>query len=342
MYIILGAIMLSLAALSACSQNSENKGAAAQTTAAEPTAEATTAATTAAEATTAEPAAAGAAQGKFVLTEADGTVVSLDKKPERLVVLSDNTVGILYELGVKPAGISTPTQTIPDGWTDLPQTGSARTPDFEKIIALQPDLVISNFAFKSIQKQSFEQNNIKVYFISNQQYEETLKSIQMLGDVFGNKTKADALIKGIRDREAEIRESVAGKEPPRVMIIFGTSQSFMFARENSYVGNLVEMLKGKNITSDMNIAPGMGSNIPFSIEEAVIQNPQVILRVAHGGNPEEVKKAYEKEFETNPLWKSIDAVKNGRVYDLDQHLFFANPGLESIDALEKLSQILYP
>jgi iron complex transport system substrate-binding protein len=148
------------------------------------------------------------------------------------------------------------------------------------------------------------------------------------------------LLNDLRGREAIVLAEIEGKEAPRVMIIFGTAESFQMARENSYPGNLVKMLNGKNITDGLNLGQNQAPYITFSIEQVIEFNPQVILRISHG-NPQEVNKIFNQEFSSNPVWQSIDAVKNDRVYDLSNDLFFANPGLKIIDALEELAGYLY-
>ncbi len=36
--------------------------------------------------------------------------------------------------------------------------------------------------------------------------------------------------------------------------------------------------------------------------------------------PDEVVKMFDKEFKTNDIWKHFAAVKNNRVYDLEERL----------------------
>jgi iron complex transport system substrate-binding protein len=278
---------------------------------------------------------------RLVLIEGDGTEVVLDEMPERLVVLSVNTAGILAALGVMPVGIAN-TARAPEALKDVPQVGIPMSPDIEQIIGLRPDLVISSSTFKATQKSMFEQNNIKAYFIDNQRYTDVVANIEMFGELFNKEAEAQALIDGIKVREQALLHSLANKNKvqPTVMVIFGTAASFMLSSQYSYVGEMVAILGGKNVTESMTV-PGNAAHLPFSLENVVALNPDVILRISHG-NPMETKAMFEREFASNPLWSHISAVQNDRVYDLSQALFFSNPGLTAIDALEELAQILYP
>jgi len=51
---------------------------------------------------------------------------------------------------------------------------------------------------------------------------------------------------------------------------------------------------------------------------------------------------FDEEFRTNDVWKHFNAVKNGRVYDLEEELFGTTGNLAAVEALEVLEQYLYP
>ena len=57
-------------------------------------------------------------------------------------------------------------------------------------------------------------------------------------------------------------------------------------------------------------------------------------------DPEASKKAFEEEF-SKGLWVNLDAVKNNKVYDLDPEYFGVSANIRAVEALEKMSEILY-
>ena len=50
----------------------------------------------------------------------------------------------------------------------------------------------------------------------------------------------------------------------------------------------------------------------------------------------------EELYGDNPVWQSLDAVKNGRVYYLEKTLFHNKPNSRFAEAYQKLAEILYP
>ena len=134
----------------------------------------------------------------------------------------------------------------------------------------------------------------------------------------------------------DYRSKNAGKDSPKVLVLMGLPGSYIIATENSYVGSLVKLAGGTNVYGD-----GDGQEfLNVNTEDMQSKNPDVILRAAHA-LPDQVKEMFAEEFETNDIWKHFDAVKNGRVYDLDSSLFNMSANFSYPEALEALSPMLY-
>ncbi len=276
----------------------------------------------------------------FRLVEADGTELVLAEIPRRVVALSVNTAGVLASMGIMPVGMANTTRA-PHTLRDVPQLGSPMSPDIERLRAVRPDLVIANILFKPRLAPIFRQHGLTAYFIDNQRYSDVIANLEMFGRAFfNNSNHAQALIDHIRGRERAALAAVQGRPQPRVLIIFGTPQAFMLSTQYSYVGEMVKMLGGRNVTEGMTVARHT-QQIPLSMENIITFNPEIILRISHG-SPEQVARMFAAEFAQNPVWGRMDAVRNGRVIDLPPALFMSNPGLPMIDAFEALARFMYP
>ena len=71
-------------------------------------------------------------------------------------------------------------------------------------------------------------------------------------------------------------------------VIFGAGENFMLATDTSYLGDLVKTLGATNITSKLDGDMSSGY-VQFSLEQILAQNPDYVLRFAHG-NIEQTKK----------------------------------------------------
>ena len=245
---------------------------------------------------------------------------------------------LLDLIDVDAIGVLSTKKKLPERFKDLPEIGSPMKPDLEKVVSLNPDLYISDGNLKGNIEELFKEKNINTLFLDNNSYEDVIKNIEYLGEYFGVEEKTKELVSKMNKEEGRILDSVKGKESPKVLVIFGTTESFMLATNHSYVGNLVEKLGGKNVTDELskdNPAP----YVPFSLETVADLNPDIILRLTHM-DPEASKKAFEEEF-SKGLWVNLDAVKNNKVYDLDPEYFGVSANIRAVEALETMSEILY-
>ncbi|MFW5901545.1 MAG: hypothetical protein ACOCTS_00745, partial [Thermodesulfobacteriota bacterium] len=74
----------------------------------------------------------------------DGKAVTLDKHPERPIVLLTSLLNLWYEAGGRAIGRCEGRINVPPEAEDIPVLGKLSSPSLEKIIALEPDLVIGS------------------------------------------------------------------------------------------------------------------------------------------------------------------------------------------------------
>jgi iron complex transport system substrate-binding protein len=162
------------------------------------------------------------------------------------------------------------------------------------------------------------------------------KEITDLGNKYGKTKQAEAIVNKFNDKLAQIKKATEGKKAPSVLILLGVPGSYLVATENSYIGDLVKLAGGKNVVQGESVEY-LASNTEYLQQS----NPDVILRAAHG-MPEEVIIMFDKEFKKNDIWKHFEAVKNNRVYDLEEELFGTTGNLAAPQALDALVKMLYP
>ena len=158
-----------------------------------------------------------------------------------------------------------------------------------------------------------------------------------MGKLLGKEKQAEKLVKEYKDKIAKINERAKGKKKPRVLLLMGVPGSYLAATESSYVGNLVKLAGGENVYGDGNGTDFLKANT----EDMLQKKPDVILRASHG-LPKQVMEMFKKEFATNDIWKHFDAVKNGRVYDLNNDEFGMSASFKYEDALKTLEKFLFP
>ncbi|MCC0758406.1 MULTISPECIES: heme ABC transporter substrate-binding protein IsdE [Bacillus] len=255
---------------------------------------------------------------------------------ERIVATTVAVTEIMDALEVDLVGVPTSSKTLPKRYKGLPEVGNPMSPDMEKVKSLKPSEVLSVTTLEYELKPVFDGVGMKANFVDLTSLKNMQNAISNLGKKYGREKQAEAVVTKLDKKVASIQKEVKGKKEPTVLILLGVPGSYLVATEHSYIGDLVKQLGGKNIVQGEQVEY-LASNTEY-LKKA---DPDIILRAAHG-MPDEVVKMFDKEFKTNDIWKHFAAVKNNRVYDLEERLFGTTGNLEAIEALDELKKMMYP
>lgn len=258
--------------------------------------------------------------------------------PNRTVAGTVAVLEMLDYLEVEMIAIPETRSKLDDKFKEMPTIGKPMTPDMELLKSVDPDMFISVTSLEESLKEKVEQNNIKTLFLDNSSYSTILESMEILGDLYGKEDMSNKYVEDIKNKANQIKEKIKGKEKPRVMILFGSPKSIMFATEKSFVGSLVEEMGAINVVHELDDFED--NYVPVSMEHVLGLKPDIILRLTHV-KPEESRKMFDDEFAKSDVWSKLDAVKEGKVYDLDNEYFGVSGNIRILEALQSLEEILY-
>ena len=253
---------------------------------------------------------------------------------EIVVATSVAVTEILDELGVKVSGVPTSSYDLPESTKDAVKVGNPMNPDLEIIKSLNPDVVVSVDTLGEDYKKLFTDNNIPSEFIDLTTLEGLKTSISTLGERFNKTEKANEILNELKVKEDEF-SNLSKEEKKNVLLVFAAPGSMMIATPSSYIGNLVDKIGANNIVKD-----DKKPFVSYSNEEIVKLNPDMVLVMTHG-MPEQAKKMAEEKFASDPAWSRIEAVKEGKVYYLENGYFGMSANLKVTESLDKLGEIIY-
>lgn len=276
-----------------------------------------------------------AISSKLTLQTSAGSF-TLNKRPQRIVTLSSSDTEMIYALGGKVVGRPTAMGKVnPPEAASAVEVGSTHGILFEKLASVKPDLVIANPSLMS-QKATIEKLGAQALFNSHNTYDDIKSSIRLYGKLLGNESTAEQVIANM-DRTVSSLQKPAAK--PKTLIVYGAPGSFVVALPSSYPGNFLELAGGTNVAAKFPKMDKMPQYSELSMERIVASNPDLILLITHG-DAAEVKSSFKKEFENNPAWKNLSAVKEDRFEVLPQDLFAANPGIRAPEAIKTINKLL--
>ncbi|MGG2053238.1 heme ABC transporter substrate-binding protein IsdE [Lysinibacillus pakistanensis] len=269
-------------------------------------------------------------------TEKEQVSAEATEKDEQRIIAGTVVIAeIMDKLGLDAIAVPETEKKLAKRFEGLPTIGNAMEPDMEIVKSLNPTDVLSVSTLEYDLQDKFKQLNIPVNFLNFQSVDAMLSEIQKLGERYKREAQAEELVKELQKNIEAVQNVAGNKEGPRVLILLGIPGSYLVATENSYAGDLVKRAGGINVMEGQE-AEYLASNTEYLHNS----NPDIILRLSHG-MPDEVVKMFDEEFKTNDIWKHFKAVKNGKVYDLEEELFGTTASLQVPQALGQLMEIFY-
>lgn len=282
-------------------------------------------------------------QYPLTIKDDSGRTVTLEKKPEKIAAISGTILGPLYAVGGESIA-KTDTKggaPTPEGSKDLPAIGHVANIDVEKLVQLQPDLVLAQCGIHDKYKEVFEQNNIPYIMLEMKSYDDVVDKLQVLGDIVQNQDKSEELIKTLKTKVEYITKKLP-KEQKKVAILYVTSKDVSLKLNSSIAGNACEILNIKNIAEGEKPTKMGSDSTPFSMEKIVEQDPDMILVTTMVSSDEKAKETIKRELEGNPAWSGLKAVKEGKIKYLPQKYFLYNPGEKFYESIEYMAKAVYP
>ena len=260
-----------------------------------------------------------------------GRRITVPERPEHLVSLAPSITETLYALGLGGEIVGdTDYCDYPPEAARKPHVGAVLNPSLEKIVALKPDLVIGSAeANRRETAAQVSKLGIPLYGLSDRTMMDVLKSIRDLGQLLACPDRAAALATALDERIATVEKRVSAAPKPRVLFVTWYEPLITVGRDN-FIADVIRRAGGVPITDDLS-----GEWPRLGLEAVLARHPDVILVPQSQSFSPTLDK-----FRALPGWRSLAAVKAGRVYWVPDTIIHPSPRL--VDALEAVARVLHP
>jgi iron complex transport system substrate-binding protein len=285
----------------------------------------------------------GTQAGYLKVNDDAGRTIILKHKPSRIVVLSPSFLDLLYAVGGKAIGRPSSTARLgawPKQDRNIPEVGFVYRINIEKVVALQPDLVIAMQGMHNMLVPALESNNIPVIVLKYKTYDDVFEKIVLFGDIAGTRKKAAAMLQTVKSKLKLITDKLPG-QTTKIAILHATAKSVTLELENSIAGNTARLLRLQNVVAGSKPIDSGADMTPYSLEKLIESDPDFVFVVTMG-KTEEIEKTMREEVENNPAWAALRAVRTQKLVFLPSELFLLNPGLRIPEAVEYMAKIVYP
>jgi len=264
------------------------------------------------------------------ITDDLGRQVSIEGSPSKIVSLAPSNTEILFALGLedKVCGV-TDNCDYPTEAGEKEKVGGYTEIDIERIIALDPDLILAEDMHKYEVIPMLEELGFTVVAIVPHSLQDVMDSIELIGSLTDTQDEAAQVVSGMQQRikaVTDITEGLTEAEKVKTLYILW-HEPMMSVGSDTRIHELIEKAGG------INIAAVAGEGYPtLALEEIININPGVII----------VDSDTSLQFILNESrLEEVDAVANGRVYSINPDLT-NRPTPRIVEALEILTEMIQP
>jgi len=254
--------------------------------------------------------------------------------PERIVCLTEETTETIYLLGEEDriVGISGFTVRPPRARKEKPKVSAFTSAKIDRIIALEPDLVLGFSDLQADIAAELIRRGITVLVFNHRSVQEILSMIRTLGAMVGAAKRADELV-GAYENNID-RSLVRAAELPRRPKVYFEEWDDPQISGIRWVSELIGIAGGDDVFPELAVCPDGKSRIIANPEEVIRRAPDIIIGSWCG------KKFRPEKVAARHGWDAIPAVQNGYIYEIKSPEIL-QPGPAALtDGLDQLQKIV--
>lgn len=274
------------------------------------------------------------AEGEHLVEHAMGATCVADA-PQRVVVLDtgelDNALALDAPVVGAPVADAQAYQAyLADQLAGITDTGSISEPNLETIVSLNPDLILGS-------RQRYEAIYEQLAAIAPTVLTESLRvpwqsNFQLHAEALGKEARAAELQAEYDAEVAALREQLGDRIDSTISIIRLRPGQVRLYLKNSYIGYILQ---------DIGLPRPPSQDIDefateISLEEIAAVDADYIFVTGYAQDDSDLATFLE-----SPLWQTLSAVQNGRVYDVNDDTWIAGLGIQAARlVLDDLGDIL--
>nr|WP_186411955.1 ABC transporter substrate-binding protein [Candidatus Propionivibrio aalborgensis] len=259
----------------------------------------------------------------------------MPRLPQRIVCLTTETVEVLYAIGEEDriAGISGYTVHPPRARKEKPKVFAFTSGDINKILAVQPDLVLS---FSNLQADiacELIKAGVLVHAFNQRSVDDILAMIETVGRLVGAEAKALELVTGLEEL-IKGTQAVAAALPRRPKVYFEEWDDPPISGIR-WVSEMIGIAGGDDIFSEAATRQSARERIIADPLEIARRAPDIIIGSWCG------KKFRPEKVAARQGWADVPAIAGGQLHEIKSAVIL-NPGpvaiREGLPALARLIQ----
>ena len=273
-----------------------------------------------------------------VIVDDFGYTVTLTAKPQRIVSLAPANTEILFAVGAGDRVVAvTEYCTFPEEATKLPVIGGYSTVNIERVVALNPDLILAYHGNGEDNVNYLKYLGFNVITLNADSVDGTLHDILLVGEATGCVETAETIIADMEKRLAAVAEKLEGisEEDKPTMVHSMWTDPLWVSGSGTFQDEMIRYAGGINAVSS---TEGWGI---VTLEKFLLIDPDIIFVDTGMGMGEGAENTLRDYFMTEPRLKTLTAVKNGQVYAVNADIIDRG-GPRLVDGVEVIASLAHP
>jgi iron complex transport system substrate-binding protein len=255
-----------------------------------------------------------------------GRLVAINGTPQRIVSLAPSNTEILFALGLgdKVVGVTDYCDYPPEALNKT-KVGGYANPDIEKIVALNPDLILAGYGNPIEVVYTLAGLGLTVFGIKTTDLDDLLNDIRRIGEITDKEVEAQNLTSEMASKiEAVTNQTAELEQRPRVFYIIWNDPLWT-AGSGTFIDELIEKAGGVNICQNIT------GYAEISLEDVLASNPEIIITS---------EWVYDWALNATEL-ASTNASQTERIFTCDDNLV-QRPGPRLVEGLEWFAHFIHP
>jgi iron complex transport system substrate-binding protein len=239
---------------------------------------------------------------------------------------------VLYRLGAGDRVVGVSGYTVrPREARQKPRVSAFISADFEKIVALKPDLVLTFSDLQADISAELQRRGLWVVSFNQRSIEEILRAVALTGALVGLAAEGERLADELARHVEEVRRK--GALLPRRPRVFFEEWPDPLISGIRWVSELIGAAGGEDVFPECALSQAAKGRI-VAPEEVVRRAPDVVVASWCG------RKARPEQIRARPGWAAVPAVARGHIYEI-KSTYILQPGPASLtEGLDQLSACL--
>ena len=265
----------------------------------------------------------------FELTDIYGQKAVIKAEPQKVVSCSPACTEIIFSLGQESKLVGrTNYCNYPEAASSIESIGDINAPDVEKIVSLNPDVVVADSIFPKEAYDKLTGLGVTVVILNEEKaVDGVYTKISNMGKILGATEEADKVIADMQAKINGVKEALKDvQNHPTVYYVVGFGEGGDWtATGETFINNIIELAGAEN-------AAKSATGWAYNAEDLVKQDPNIIIIPAWA----------DGTFQTTAPYKDLTAVKEGHVIVLESTDMLDRQCARNADAVEMLAKLIFP